>query len=149
MTRFKHLTEPGAPSLVREAASAAELEHFGGWLARARPELMVRRVRGHKARTLQAFFDEAGAALQLPGSFGEDWNALIDCARDLMARGVVVLVTNAGWLLADAPDERERFVVTVKRLHEEFAARGTSFQVILQESPGGMALLDPFMQKRA
>jgi hypothetical protein len=149
MTRFEHLTAPGAPSIMREALSAAELEHFASWLAGANPQLLVRRIRGHKARTLQAWFDELGAALQLPGSFGEDWNALIDCARDLMDRGVVLLVTNAGWLLADAPDERAAFVTVLQQLHGEFAARGKTFRVILQESPGGLALLDAFAPETA
>src|SRR5262245_12022487 len=140
MSILDQLCQPGGPSLVQAAMSAHELERLGAQLAAAHPDAMVRRIRGHKARTLQAFFDEIAAALQLPLSFGEDWNALIDVARDLEIShrgGVVVLVAHAGWLLADQRAERPAFVATMAQLHAEWRARDLPFQVVLPDSPRG------------
>src|SRR6516225_3387906 len=44
---------------------------------------VVRRIRGHKAKTTAALFDEMAAALQFPSYFGENWNALDECLSDL------------------------------------------------------------------
>jgi hypothetical protein len=37
-------------------------------------------VRGRKMRTRNALYDELGAALQFPSYFGENWNAVHECA---------------------------------------------------------------------
>jgi hypothetical protein len=95
------------------------------------PGTVVRVVRGQKARTAAAFFDEAAAALQLPLSFGESWQAFVDCTRDFAAPHVLV-VANAGWLFRDEPDELRAFRDAVAQL-------GGMLTVVLQESPGGSA----------
>ncbi|GGQ20081.1 RNAse (barnase) inhibitor barstar [Actinomadura coerulea] len=40
-------------------------------------------VDGHACRTRAAFFHEAARALDLPDYFGHNWDALLDCLRDL------------------------------------------------------------------
>jgi RNAse (barnase) inhibitor barstar len=70
------------PEAARDALLA--LERAGGERA------AVRFIRGRKAGTATAFFDEASAALQFPDYFGANWDAFHDCLDDL------------GWLSADA-----------------------------------------------
>ncbi|NDU71550.1 hypothetical protein GWI34_02765 [Actinomadura sp. DSM 109109] len=40
-------------------------------------------VDGHACRTRAAFFREAARALGFPGHFGHNWDAFLDCLRDL------------------------------------------------------------------
>ena len=44
---------------------------------------VCRVVRGHKATTEPAFFDECAAAWQFPYYFGENWDAFEECLTDL------------------------------------------------------------------
>ncbi len=72
----------------------------------ARPGLdtFVRLLRGWKMRTLEALMDEFGAALQISAGYtfwGENWNGLVDCLRDM-----------DGWTHASA------YVLVVERAEE-------------------------------
>ena len=94
-----------------------------GWQDSA---LVVRAVRGRKARTLDEFFDEFAAAFQFPYYFGENWAAFRDCISDLdwlpFKPGVVVLIYGADEVLADAHSaELTTLVQTLATTAEEFA----------------------------
>jgi hypothetical protein len=87
------LTYSGAPE---EAYELAWKLQQGGSQARV--------IRGSKTTTLDGFFDEIGAALQLPAYFGENWPALDECLKDLSwLRGpaYVLIVTEADSLFRD------------------------------------------------
>ncbi len=63
---------------------------------------VCRVVRGHKATTKPAFFDECAAAWQFPYYFGENWDAFEECLTDLQwlpAEAYVFCVTRAVHLL--------------------------------------------------
>ncbi|WP_432896554.1 barstar family protein [Micromonospora matsumotoense] len=61
-------------------------------------------VSGAAARTRPALFDTLADALDLPGHFGRNWDALADVLADRLDVGPVTLeVTDAGLLLADEP----------------------------------------------
>ncbi|MFJ6194658.1 barstar family protein [Micromonospora sp. NPDC092111] len=61
-------------------------------------------VAGAAARTRPALFDTLGDALDLPGHFGRNWDALADVLADRLDAGPLTLeVTDAGLLLADEP----------------------------------------------
>ncbi|SCF43111.1 Barstar (barnase inhibitor) [Micromonospora matsumotoense] len=61
-------------------------------------------VAGAAARTRPALFDTLTDALDLPGHFGRNWDALADVLADRLDVGPVTLeVTDAGLLLADEP----------------------------------------------
>lgn len=94
-----------------------------GWLDSA---LVVRAIRGRKARTLEGFFDEFAAAFQFPYYFGENWAAFRDCMTDLdwlpFQPGVVVLLYGADEVLADAhPAEMHTLVQALATAAKEFA----------------------------
>lgn len=40
-------------------------------------------IRGKRCQTDEAFFNEISASFQFPSYFGQNWNALNDCLRDL------------------------------------------------------------------
>lgn len=91
---------PRLLSLVTSRAGATT--RALGW---ADAGLTVRAIRGRKTRTVDALFNEFGAALQFPWYFGENWPAFNECICDLDwlpgRTGIVVLIFDAGQLLAD------------------------------------------------
>jgi RNAse (barnase) inhibitor barstar len=56
-------------------------------------------VDGHTCRTRAAFFREAARALEFPAHFGHNWDAFLDCLRDLDRPALIV--AHADELLAD------------------------------------------------
>jgi RNAse (barnase) inhibitor barstar len=101
------LFQPGPPHLHLLAATPSEACDFAGSLKR-RPGQppVVRIVRGAKAQTTPALFDEMAAALQFPYYFGENWDALDECLVDLEwleGSGFVLIFTEAQTLLAGEP----------------------------------------------
>lgn len=64
-------------------------------------------VRGSQCRTLRGLFTEWAGALGFPDHFGHNWDAFYDCLRDAvpMVGAAVVVVREAGQLLADEPDD--------------------------------------------
>lgn len=84
------------------------------------PEGVFRKMRGQKCRTAHALFDEFAAALQFPGYFGENWDALNDCLSDLSwlnAKAVMLAITDAPRLLeAVPPGELHRFAAVLNQV---------------------------------
>jgi hypothetical protein len=87
--------------------------------------VVARVVRGHKAITTAALFDEFAAALQLPYYFGENWDAFDECLVDLEwlpADALVVLIDRAARLLEKEPaEEWQTFVRILERAGREWA----------------------------
>jgi RNAse (barnase) inhibitor barstar len=78
-------------SLLDEIAAA-------GWLGRL--------VDGASMGDRDGLFDEFAAALEFPSWFGRNWDAFLDCLRDLSwlrGRGVIVLWRRAGTFASVAP----------------------------------------------
>jgi RNAse (barnase) inhibitor barstar len=76
------------------------LEHA----APARPDPTRAVVGGPAARTRTGLYDALAAALDLPGYFGRNWDALADVLADRLDAGPLTLVVaDAGELLADEP----------------------------------------------
>jgi len=72
------------PYLHQWVAPLSEAYEFA-WSIQQTPgrQAVVRVIRGSKSRTAAEFFNECGAALQLPNYFGENWDALLECLVDL------------------------------------------------------------------
>jgi RNAse (barnase) inhibitor barstar len=72
------------PYLHLWAATLSEAYEFA-WSIQQTPgrQAIVRVIRGAKSRSAADFFNECGAALQFPDYFGENWDALDECLRDL------------------------------------------------------------------
>jgi hypothetical protein len=114
-------------------------------LAAAPPGRVVSRViRGHKARTTAALFDEFAAALQFPCYFGENWDAFDECLTDLKwlpGDAYLLLVVRSVHLLDREPaGQLQRLVKILEHAGEEWgrSAAGPpprpprAFHVLLQ-----------------
>jgi RNAse (barnase) inhibitor barstar len=78
-------------------------------------QAIVRLIRGAKSRTAAGLFDEFGAALQFPDYFGENWDALLDCLRDLewLTADAYLLVVTEGELVLDREVKQFKTLVEV------------------------------------
>jgi RNAse (barnase) inhibitor barstar len=78
------LFKAAPPFLHLWIAPLAEAYEFA-WSIQQTPgrQAIVRVIRGAKSRSEGEFFNECGAALQLPDYFGENWDALFECLTDL------------------------------------------------------------------
>jgi RNAse (barnase) inhibitor barstar len=109
--------------------------------------VVCRTIRGCKARTTAALFDEFAAALQFPCYFGDNWDALDECLTDLEwlpAGSYVFLITNSTHLLeADAPDHLDKLLHLLERAGQDWSkpAGGSSprpargFHILFQCTP--------------
>lgn len=112
----------------------------------AAPHVAARLVRGPKARTVAALYDEMAAALQFPLYFGENWDALHDCLGDLAWLGtgpVVVVVAEAEHLLEGAaPAEQKRLGAVFDSAIQNRRAAGQPLHVVLHTLPGRKSALE-------
>jgi hypothetical protein len=105
------LTQPGAPWLHLLTDLPAETEGALRQLEHGPRSVAVRLVRGWKATTVPDVYNEIAAAVQFPVTFGENWDALSDCLRDLAwlaADGLVIVLAGAAQLLAAESDVQFR-----------------------------------------
>jgi RNAse (barnase) inhibitor barstar len=87
-------------------SDASTLTDWAWATAREDVEAAVRVLRGRKMSDATGFYDEIGAALQFPYYFGENFNALDECLRDLEwlpASRYVLIVLDAAHVLANLP----------------------------------------------
>jgi hypothetical protein len=71
---------------------------------------LVRLIHGKKCGTAAGIFNEFARALEFPDYFGHNWDGLEECLADLEwlpAKGYVVLITDAHWVLPDDEEEYE------------------------------------------
>lgn len=140
-----------SPLLLLKADSKVAAEAIWGWRKAA---LTVRAVRGRKMRTVPSLFDEIAAALQFPHYFGENWAAFDECLADmdwlLMNVGIVVVISDAQDVLADADDAELRVLVgAIVHARDTYSQPiecgewwdrpAVPFHVVLQSSPADMA----------
>jgi hypothetical protein len=74
---------------------------------------VIRILRGKRCPNAERLFQECAAALQFPYYFGENWDAMSDCLRDLEwlpGGSYVLFVTNVNLLLADDPTSLSTFL---------------------------------------
>lgn len=123
MSAVEDLMTVSKPYLVASVEPTDLSNEARGWRDSG---LVVRAVRGRKARTVEGLFDEFAAAFQFPHYFGENWAAFRDCIADLdwlpFRPGVVVLIYGAEQVLQDAhPAELGTFIAALSAAAEEFA----------------------------
>lgn len=102
--RYAKLVQPNRPAFFIVSMEDDQFSNLHLELQRQYPENDILVIRGKKAHSLEGFFNEIGAILQVPYYFGENWNALNDVLYErAWLPGYVFLVTDAPLLLADAP----------------------------------------------
>ena len=119
---------------------------------------VCRVVRGHKATTKPAFFDECAAAWQFPYYFGENWDAFEECLTDLqwlLAEAYVFCVTRAVHLLEKEPsDQQQRLLLVLQQIAKEWGQATSNrpaamFHVLLQCTAEEKPSLDQRLQAAA
>jgi RNAse (barnase) inhibitor barstar len=119
---------------------------------------VCRVIRGHKATTKPAFFDECAAAWQFPYYFGENWDAFEECLTDLQwlpAEAYVFCVTRAVHLLEKEPsDQQQRLLLVLQGIAKEWGQATPSrpaavFHVLLHCTAEERPSLDQRLQGAA
>ncbi len=73
----------------------------------------LKMVQGAKCQTADGLLSEVARALDFPGYFGHNRDALEECLADLEwlpAKGYILLITDAAQVLPDDEDEYETFL---------------------------------------
>jgi RNAse (barnase) inhibitor barstar len=114
----------------------------------------VRVIRGIKCETLEALFNEVGAALQFPDYFGENWDALDECIIDLEwmpAEWYLIHVDQVECVLPEDPADFRiflRILLDAGRAWHDPESRGMApppasrsvpFNIILSGTDAGLA----------
>jgi RNAse (barnase) inhibitor barstar len=136
---------PEGPWLHPFVATTSDAYDRVGALQKAgETRVACRTIRGQKARTSQALFDEFAAALQFPYYFGENWDAFDECLTDLEwlpADAYVLLIENSTHLLeTETSDRLSTFFQVLEGAGREwgtlaggqFPRPAKSFHVLLQ-----------------
>ncbi len=111
-------------------------------VAESGAKIVSRVVRGTKARSSHALFDELAAAWQFPPYFGENWDAADECINDLEwlpADHYVITVTDAHLLLKDERPEALRMFLEIVRDFRKGSAKPATLHVIFQTDKGHAA----------
>jgi hypothetical protein len=98
-------------------------------------------VRGWKCQTKETLHNEIGAALQFPGYYGENWNALDECLHDLswLPAGRYLLVINCvEKLLPDDDQSLRLFLDVLSEASCVWSERGILFEVIFCGNRAGL-----------
>lgn len=108
---------PKAPYLLLTVAGVSEVTDLGWALARHDSHrVIVRFLRGKKMTRVGSLFDEFAAALQFPYYFGENWNALDECIRDLewlSGDAYVLVITDSNSLLSEESEEQLDVLINI------------------------------------
>ena len=90
--------------------SNLSLSEFEDWIndLRTGNERYVAILRGERMQTIKSLFHEIAAALQFPYYFGDNWNALDECLKDLEwlpAKIFIIGITNSEFILSQEKDD--------------------------------------------
>ena len=110
------------------SAAAAALENKGYLKA-----VLLCRSAACKASLMEAL----SAAFSFPSGFGRNWDALYDCLTSLPderpGAGCVLLLAEAGFLLADEPESLAAFESVLADARLYLAARGYPLVIIRED----------------
>jgi RNAse (barnase) inhibitor barstar len=105
---------------LRDALTAAGLRQFD--------------LSGGRVRTNEELFRALAAAMAFPDYFGMNWNAVLDCLRDLKdrqpAQGYVLFVHEADWLWRRCYRQMGVLIEVWLSAAEEWGAAGVPFHLV-------------------
>lgn len=102
-------------------------------------------IKGRQCKTPAHLFAEFAQALEFPDYFGHNWDALEECLADLEwlpAKGYILFITDAGYVLPDDEEEYETFLEILRDAGEAWgsgqagmgARRATPFHALFAVS---------------
>ena len=105
--------------------------------------VLLREVDGRECADKTALLGALAAALDAPAHFGDNWDALADCLRDLSwlppAAGHGLVLTHAEHVLAAEPSARETLLSVLDLAGEHWAAGRRPFHTVLSRGAGAPA----------
>lgn len=134
-----------SPFLLKTTIALSEFENWMNGLRRGE-EKYVAVLRGERMQDFNSLFQEIAAALQFPYYFGNNWNALDECIKDLdwlPAKSFVIGITSSQLVLSkENADDQLAFGVLLKDTckvwsqscdeNEEWGRPGRPFHVVMQ-----------------
>jgi hypothetical protein len=127
---IKRLQDASRSGVYRAASAEEIMDAVRG------SKLCVARIRfGPKEQLLK----NIAAALDFPGWFGANWDALEDCLSDLAGQGYVLLFEGAG-----PGDDLGILIDVLRSTAESWAARGKPFFAVFIEPARSLPLPDLF-----
>ncbi|HWI69816.1 MAG TPA: barstar family protein, partial [Nitrospiraceae bacterium] len=94
-------------------------------LVRPPTEFALRIIQGAKCQTIAVLLTECARALDFPDYFGHNWDALEECLIDLEwlpAKGYILFITDAGYVLPDDEEEYETFLEILRDAGEAWGS---------------------------
>ncbi len=130
------MSDPSEPLALLEAEPPVRVIGHGDVPTKPRPAELRAAIDGSMIGDEQDLFSALAAALSFPDWFGANWDALLDCLRDLGSGGeapdaVTLLVEDAGALLARVPRTAALLVETWVSAAIWWAQRGVPFRLYL------------------
>jgi RNAse (barnase) inhibitor barstar len=127
---LNRLLRPDKPHLHMFLTTEAEAWELLGNFARSAPTpVAARMIRGQKAESTAALFDELAAVFQFPPHFGANWDALSDCLTDLewlLADAYILCVTSAlRFLDKEPPEEFHKALHVLEHAGKEWGKKVT------------------------
>jgi hypothetical protein len=134
-----------SPFLFKTTIALSEFENWMNGL-RLGEGKYVAVLRGERMQDFKSLFQEIAAALQFPYYFGNNWNALDECIKDLdwlPAKLFVIGITSSQLVLSkESTDDQFAFGVLLKETckvwsqpcdeNEEWGRQGRPFHVVMQ-----------------
>lgn len=93
------------------------------------PGFALRVIQGKKCRQSSDLFTEFARALDFPDYFGHNWDAVEECLADfewLLAKGYILLITDAHAVLPDDEDEYETLLEVLSDAGEAWSKGQTA-----------------------
>lgn len=91
-------------------------------------------LRGKRCQTDKALFDEISASFQFPPYFGENWNALHDCLRDLgwlKISRIFIAMDDYSLAYPDDPEGKELLMRSFENMIEYWQSQKVDVEIWL------------------
>jgi RNAse (barnase) inhibitor barstar len=94
-------------------------------------------VDGERLRSKEALLDALAQEMDFPDYFGRNWDALLDCMRDLSWRrspGYLLLFEHADELLTSSPSDFTTFIEIAHQASNDWRSEGVPFHLVFTGS---------------
>ncbi len=132
---WQSLLTVNAPSMHLAIGEENDFDNTIYYSGQPPQNTVIRYLRGKRCMNDDKLFQEIAAALQFPWYFGNNWNALNECLRDLdwlEGSSYLILISQVDKIFIN-DDEGFRLIIKFLNIaSEEWANQGIPFRVIFQ-----------------
>lgn len=134
------------PFILKSTLSTSNFDDWINGLRSGDNRKFVAVLRGERMKDMNSFLQEIAAALQFPHYFGNNWNALDECIKDLSwipANTFVIGISNSESILSQcSAEDRQAFGELIRETCEswsqpydedkEWGRPGRPFHIVMQ-----------------